>query len=113
MTQYKDMGITDFLNLASESSDEMASLGKGSMVDYETGQHFQVRDEETAIFVASARNMVEELCKRLNKQNERLQTIHSIAYDALHSMHYGEVEKPELQNLLKDIRDYSKKEETQ
>lgn len=66
--QYKDMSISDFLNLASQSSDEMGSLGGGKMVDYETGHYFDVRDEETAVFVASARNMVEELCKRLNRQ---------------------------------------------
>lgn len=78
MTFYNDMSITDFLNYASESSDEMASLGGGKMVDYETGKYFDVRDEQTAVFVASARNMVEELCKRLNKQTAQLAEMQKI-----------------------------------
>lgn len=77
MTFYSDMSISDFLDYASASSDEMASLGNGRMVDYETGKHFDVKDEETAVFVASARNMVEELCKRLRDKVQETAPLHA------------------------------------
>lgn len=106
--KYEDMSITDFLNLSSQSSDEMGSLGGGKMVDYETGHYFDVRDEDTALFIASARSIVEHLCKRLREQQSQMKQINMIASDTLHSLHYGTLEKPVLQNLFSDIRDYSK-----
>ena len=77
MTFYNDMSISDFLDYASASSDEMASLGGGNMVDYETGKYFEVRDEQTAVFVASARNMVEELCKRNSNQKAIIEMLNA------------------------------------
>lgn len=66
MTEYKDMTLVDFANLARHSSPELGSLGKGWLVNYDTGKQSDIAgDEDTAIFLASAREMVLELVKRL------------------------------------------------
>lgn len=73
MSEYSEMKDIEFLNYAIDSSPELASLGGGLMCDYETGYKWQVIDEETALFLASAREIVIELVSRLGEMRGRLQ----------------------------------------
>lgn len=65
MNQYAEMTLKQFADLARNSCAELGSMSNGLMVNYETGKYFQVADEETALFLASSREMVLELVKRL------------------------------------------------
>lgn len=65
MSQYTDIPLKTFVDLAKESSSEMGSMDGGLMVDYESGRYFQVPDVETALFIASAREIVLELARRI------------------------------------------------
>jgi hypothetical protein len=102
MTFYNDMSISDFLDYASASSDEMASLGNGRMIDYETGKYFEVKDEETAVFVASARNMLEELCKRNSNQKAIIEMLNAKIQET--APLHAEIER--LKAALAEARDF-------
>lgn len=65
MTDYREITLKQFADLARNSSNELGSMSDGQMCDYETGKYFQVSDEDTALFLASAREIVLELVKRL------------------------------------------------
>ena len=65
MSDYRELTLKQFADLARNSSNELGSMSDGQMVDYETGKYFQVSDEDTALFLASAREIVLELVKRL------------------------------------------------
>lgn len=66
--EYKDMTLKDFADYARNSSAELGSLGNGAMINYESGEMSDMAgDEATAIFLASAREMVLELVGRLRK----------------------------------------------
>ena len=65
MPDYIDIPLKTFVDLAKESSSEMGAMDNGLMVDYETGRYFQVPDAQTALFIASAREIVLELARRI------------------------------------------------
>lgn len=65
MSDYREISLKQFADLARNSSDELGSMSDGLMCDYESGKYFQVPDEDTALFLASAREIVLELVKRL------------------------------------------------
>ena len=65
MKDSREITLKQFADLARNSSGELGSLSDGQMVDYETGRYFHVSDEDTALFLASAREIVLELVKRL------------------------------------------------
>jgi len=65
MSDYREITLKQFIDLAKESSSELGSMSDGLMCDYETGKYFQVSDEQTALFLASARSIVLELTRRL------------------------------------------------
>jgi hypothetical protein len=67
MMDYQDTSLAQFEHYATISSAELASLGHGLMIDYETGYSFIVGDEETALFLASARAIVLELIRRIQR----------------------------------------------
>lgn len=70
MTTYQDISTNQLEHYAEISSSELASLGRGHMIDYETGQQFQVCNEDTALFLASARSIVLELIRRVRQQKD-------------------------------------------
>jgi hypothetical protein len=65
MSEYTDMTLTELENAALLSSPELGSLSGGRMINYETGKPFLVCDEDTAVFIASARSIVLELIRRI------------------------------------------------
>jgi hypothetical protein len=68
---YEDMSLQDFADYARNSSPELGSLGDGWLINYETGEQSKVAgDEPTAIFLASAREMVLELVRRLQPDDQ-------------------------------------------
>lgn len=67
MTSYTKMTLKEFIDLARNSSPELGSLGYGWLINYETGERGLIGDEETAIFLASAREIVLELVRRLQE----------------------------------------------
>ena len=69
---YSDFTDMELLDLAIASSSELASLGGGLMIDYESDTQWVVPDEETALFLASARPIVEELISRIGELRGKL-----------------------------------------
>lgn len=65
MTDYREITLKQFADLARDSSSELGSMSDGLMCDYESGKYFQVSDEDTALFLASAREITLELIRRL------------------------------------------------
>lgn len=61
--EYEDMSLVDFANLARESSAELGAIDN-NLLDYETGESWKSIDPKTAVFLASARNIVLELIRR-------------------------------------------------
>lgn len=72
MAEYSDIPLEAFVDLAKESSSELASLGDGVLIDYESGQNFRFSEDETPKFLSSARSIVLELARRI-QQLEREQ----------------------------------------
>lgn len=67
--QKPDEWLIKMLNLANESSAEIAAIGEW-ITDYETGNRMWVGDE-TAMFLASARGIVLELVRRCGLDHNR------------------------------------------
>lgn len=69
MTDYHELTLSEIADLARKSSGELGSLADGAIVDYETGIYYRVPDEDTALFLASARPIVLELIRRINEES--------------------------------------------
>lgn len=69
MTEYKDLTLEEIMDYATKSSSELASIGD-DLVNYETGQQWFFADEDTTLFLASARPLVIELVRRLRERDE-------------------------------------------
>lgn len=69
MTEYKDLPPKSIYDLTLASSAELGALGNGVLIDYETGQRYQF-DQDTAMFLASARSIVLHLIHRLHSDEE-------------------------------------------
>lgn len=65
MPESHDMELKVFVDLAKNSSGEIGALGNGVLINYETGKSVQFVDEETAMFLASAREIVLEMARRI------------------------------------------------
>lgn len=65
MAEYKDIPLKQMVDLAKNSSSELGAVGGRRIVDYENGRTFEASDEETALFIASARSIVLELARRI------------------------------------------------
>lgn len=76
MTEYKDIPTQELLDLATESSSELGSLGK-LLFDYETGNAITMISEQSAMFLASARSIVLELVRRLHLSEKTASTYQS------------------------------------
>lgn len=66
MAEWQDFWLDRFVELARNSSPEVAAVGS-ILTDYERGWSIQTGDEETSLFLASARNIVLELAKRVQQ----------------------------------------------
>ena len=73
MTEYKDLPPKSIYDLTLASSAELGALGNGILIDYETGQRYQF-DQDTAMFLASARTIVLHLIHRLYSDDELNET---------------------------------------
>lgn len=60
-----EFDLKTFVDLAKESSGEIGALGDGILINYETGKTVDFVDKETAMFLASAREIVLEMAKRI------------------------------------------------
>jgi hypothetical protein len=65
MTEYRDISLQELIDLAETSSEELGATGGNYVVDYTTGKPFEAPDYDTALFLASAREIVLELARRL------------------------------------------------
>ena len=65
MSEYHEIPLKVFVDLAKNSSPELATMGKGYLLNYENGRQVLLCDEETADFLASAREIVLELARRI------------------------------------------------
>lgn len=70
MTEYSDLPLEKMAALAKDSCPELGHIDGGRVIDYETGKWYEFADEETGLFVASARSIVLELARRI-RQLER------------------------------------------
>lgn len=70
VTEYCDLTLKQMVDLATNSNSELGAMSGGQLVDFETGKYYQFSDEDTAMFIASARSIVLELAKRI-RQLER------------------------------------------
>lgn len=64
-TEYQGVPLRTLVDLATTSSSELGATGGVWVVDYETGKPFEAPDYDTALFLASAREIVLELARRL------------------------------------------------
>lgn len=67
MAEYSDIPLEAFVNLATDSSDELGDLGKGVLIDYESGKSFHFAEADTPKFLASARSIVLEMARRIQQ----------------------------------------------
>lgn len=67
MPEYQDMPTSAFADLARESSSELGAIDL-SLIDYERGWTAWTGDAKTNMFLASAREIVLELVRRLNEK---------------------------------------------
>ncbi len=65
--EYKSISLQKIVDLAQNSCSELGATGINYMIDYITGKPFEAPDYDTAIFLASAREIVLELVRRLNE----------------------------------------------
>lgn len=65
MSDYKTIDLMELVNLAQNASGEIGALSDGTLINYETGQQVYFVDENTALFLASAREIVLELARRI------------------------------------------------
>lgn len=63
----KQIPLIELVNLANESSSELGDMGGGVLIDYESGKTFYGFDIHTATFLASAREIVLELARRIRE----------------------------------------------
>ena len=67
MSDYKDFQLRQIVDLANESCSELGAIGDTTVINYETGRSFEAPDYETALFLASAREIVLELARRIRE----------------------------------------------
>lgn len=67
MSDYKDIPLIKLVDLAQTSCAELGATGGNYVVDYTTGKPFEAPDYDTALFLASAREIVLELARRLRE----------------------------------------------
>jgi hypothetical protein len=65
MAEYRDIPLNQLVSLAETSSEELGATGGNYIVDYATGKPFEAPDYDTALFLASAREIVLELARRI------------------------------------------------
>jgi hypothetical protein len=65
VTEYRDISLQKLVDLAETSSEELGATGGNWVVNYETGKPFEAPDYDTALFLASAREIVLELAYRI------------------------------------------------
>jgi hypothetical protein len=70
MSEWSDLSLRALVDLATTSSGELGATGGNWVVDYETGKPFEAPDYDTALFLASAREIVLELARRLQSVND-------------------------------------------
>lgn len=71
MTNYRETALIEFINLAKNSCSELGATGGNYVVDYTTGKPFEAPDYDTALFLASAREIVLELARRIREQEAK------------------------------------------
>lgn len=71
MGSYRELTLAQIADAARNSSPELGAIG-ATLVDYYTGQTVAdfTEDTETALFLASAREIVLELVRRLQESQE-------------------------------------------
>jgi len=67
VSEYKDIELIKLVNVAVESCAELGAISGNVVINYETGKTFEVPDAETALFIASAREIVLELARRIRE----------------------------------------------
>ncbi len=67
MPEYSDLSLKQMVDLAKNSCSELGAMSGGQLVDYETGKYYHFADEDTAMFIASARSIVLELARRIQQ----------------------------------------------
>jgi DNA-binding MarR family transcriptional regulator len=65
MMEYRDVPLRTLVDLAETSCAELGATGGNWVINYETGKPFEAPDYDTALFLASAREIVLELAHRL------------------------------------------------
>lgn len=68
MTEYKDMTLVEIEEFTYLSSPEIGAHGT-RLWDCESGRSWEMPDGDTALFLASSRAIVLELCRRLRAAN--------------------------------------------
>lgn len=71
MTNYRDIPLIKLVDLAETSCSELGATGGNYVVDYTTGKPFEAPDYDTALFLASAREIVLELARRIQEQEAK------------------------------------------
>ena len=65
MNEYREISMNKMVDLAQTSCAELGATGGNWVVNYETGKPFEAPDYDTALFLASAREIVLELARRI------------------------------------------------
>lgn len=62
---YSDIPLNELFDLANTSCAELGATGGLWVINYEDGKPFEAPDYDTALFLASAREIVLELARRI------------------------------------------------
>lgn len=80
---FEKMDLKTMIDLAKESSSELAWILGAHMIDYETGHQFDAPNTETAAFIASARSIVLELARRVGRLEDPYSVWHKTHWNIL------------------------------
>lgn len=83
MGDWHDISLRKMKDLAATSCAELGATGGEWVVNYETGKPFEAPDYDTALFLASAREIVLELARRIETIQDQYSHMSKFQYQVL------------------------------